>query len=84
MIGPNLGRIRYNMSNECELVSENKMLNEIGDKKLARKSETPAILRKLQLKTEHYYDVKLPTYEESQRKYVKLLCGLRNENEKQE
>ena len=33
----------------------------------------PARPPQLRLKTEHYYDVKLPTYEESQKKYAKFM-----------
>jgi len=84
MIGSTLGKIRYKMSNNSEVANQSKMIVETGEKKLEMKCETPARPRKLNLKTEHYYDVKLPTYGESQRKYAKLLCGLRNDNEKQE
>ena len=42
----------------------------------------PARLPQLLLKTEHYYDVKLPTYEESQKKYVKFMKPLIDELKK--
>jgi len=35
--------------------------------------KAPARPSQLRLKTEHYYDAKLPTYEESQKKYAKFM-----------
>jgi len=35
------------------------------------------------LKTEHYYDVKLPTYEESQKKYAKFMKTPAQDTERQ-
>jgi len=46
-------------------------------------SKAPARPLQLRLKTEHYYDIKLPPYEESQRKYAKLMKVLPDKPEKQ-
>ena len=45
--------------------------------------KAPARPPQLRLKTEHYYDVKLPTYEESQKKYAKFMKALPDTSEKQ-
>ena len=45
---------------------------EVENKEVQLPSKAPARPPQLRLKTEHYYDVKLPTYEESQKKYVKF------------
>jgi len=45
--------------------------------------KAPARPPRLRLKTEHYYDVKLPTYEESQKKYAKFMKVLPDNSEKQ-
>ena len=45
--------------------------------------KAPARPPQLRLKTEHYYDVKLPTYEESQKKYAKFMKVLPDTSEKQ-
>jgi len=38
--------------------------------------------QRLRIKTKQFYDVKLPTYKESQTKYEKFLCTLKNTDEK--
>jgi len=65
------GEVSYNMSskvthnaNECV---------EIEDKEVQLQCKVPARPPQLRLKTEHYYDAKLPTYEESQKKYGKFM-----------
>ena len=45
--------------------------------------KAPARPPQLRLKTEHYYNVKLPTYEESQKKYAKFMKVLPDTSEKQ-
>jgi len=56
-------KVKHN-ANECV---------ETEDKKVQLQCEEPARPPRLRLKTEHYYDVKLPTYEESQKKYAKFM-----------
>jgi len=51
-------------ANECAKVKNDE--GQLPCKKPARPPQ-------LRLKTEHYYDVKLPTYEESQKKYAKFM-----------
>jgi len=51
-------------ANECAKVENDEV--QLQCKKPARPPQ-------LRLKTEHYYDVKLPTYEESQKKYAKFM-----------
>jgi len=46
---------------------------EIEDKEVPLQRKVPARPSQLQLKTEHHYNVKLPTYEESQKKYGKFM-----------
>jgi len=46
------------------------------------KRDKPARPQCLRIKTKQSYDVKLPTYEESQAKYGKFLCALKNADEK--
>jgi len=50
---------------------------------LSQQWDKPKRPQRLRIKTKRYYDVKLPTYEESQKKYEKFLCTLRNNDEKQ-
>jgi len=45
---------------------------EVENKEVQLPSKAPARPPQLRLKTEHYHDVKLPTYEESQKKYAKF------------
>ena len=52
-------------------------------KSLTLKQNKPVRPQRLRIKTKQFYDVKLPTYEESQAKYDKFLCTLRNADEKQ-
>jgi len=61
-------------ANECVKVINDEV--QLQCKKPARPSQ-------LRLKTEHCYDVKLPTYEESQRKYAKFVKPLLDYPEKQ-
>ena len=58
-------------------LKRNEMGAELGSKQ--DQAPPPKRLQRLRLKTEHYYDVKLPTYEESQRKYAKFMKAL-NDN----
>ena len=61
------GKTSYNMSSKItHNVSECVGQVQLPCKVTARPSE-------LRLKIEHYYDAKLPTYEESQKKYVKYM-----------
>jgi len=53
------------------------------ENKVQLPSKAPARPPQLRLKTEHYYDVKLPTYEESQKKYAKFMKVLPDNPEKQ-
>ena len=48
-------------------------------KKIQLQRTKPVRPSQLRFKTEHYYDVKLPTYEESQNKYVKFMKLLLDE-----
>jgi len=65
-----------------ELASKHKINLECKDNEV--NCNAPGRPQRLRLKTEHYYDVKLPTYEESQKKYAKFLESLHDEKEKQE
>jgi len=56
---------------------------EIEDKKVQLQCKVPARPPRLRLKTECYYDAKLPTYEESQKKYAKFMKPLLDDPEKQ-
>jgi len=49
---------------------------EVDNKERQLPSKVPARPSQLRFKTEHYYDVKLPTYEESQKKYMKFMKPL--------
>jgi len=66
-------KVTYN-ANICVEV-ENKEV-QLQRKVLARPSQ-------LRLKTEHYYDERLPTYEESQKKYAKFTTILPQDSERQ-
>ena len=46
---------------------------EVETKEVQLQRTKPVRPSQLRLKTEHYYDVKLPTYEESRNKYVKFM-----------
>jgi len=48
----------------------------VGNDEVQLQCKKPARPRQLRLKTEYYYDVKLPTYEESQKKYAKFMKEL--------
>jgi len=52
-------------------------------KSMPLKQNKPVRPQQLRIKTKQFYDVKLPTYEESQTKYEKFLCTLKNADEKQ-
>jgi len=56
---------------------------ETENKEVQLPSKAPVRPPQLRLKTEHYYDVKLPTYEESQKKYAKLMTALPQDSERQ-
>jgi len=63
---------------------ENNENNSMGNmKSLTPKQNKPVRPQRLRIKTEQFYDVKLPTYEESQAKYEKFLCTLKTADEKQ-
>jgi len=50
----------------------NKSVKVINDEGQLQRTK-PARQLQLRLKTEHYYDAKLPTYKESQKKYAKFM-----------
>jgi len=50
---------------------------------LSLKRDKPKRPQRLRIKTKSSYDVKLPTYEESQAKYEKFLCTLEDADEEQ-
>jgi len=52
-------------------------------KSLPFKQNKPVRPQRLRIKTKQFYDVKSPTYEESQAKYEKFLCTLKNADERQ-
>jgi len=56
---------------------------EVDNKEVQLQRKVPARPSQLRLKTEHYYDVKLPTYEESQKKYAKFTTTLPQDSERQ-
>jgi len=56
---------------------------EVDNKEVQLQRKVPARLSQLRLKTEHHYDVKLPTYEESQKKYAKFTTTLPQDSERQ-
>jgi len=56
---------------------------EVANDEVQLQCKIPARPSRLRLKTEHYYDVKLPTYEESQKKYAKFMKELVESPEKQ-
>jgi len=74
IIGSTSGKISYKMSSE--VTNKNKMSVEDGGNGVKLKCDTPRRPQRLRLKTEKYYDVKLPTYEESQNKYAKFMKTL--------
>jgi len=59
------------------------MCVEVENKEVQRQRKVPGRPQRLQLKTEHYHDVKLPTYEESQKKYAKFMTALPQDSERQ-
>ena len=75
------GKISYNMASKV-MHNANECV-EIEDKEVQLQRKEPARPPRLRLKTEHYYDVKLPTYEESQKKYAKFMKVLLDNPEKQ-
>jgi len=56
---------------------------ECENNKLQLQGKVPERPQRVRLKTEHYYDVKLPTYEESQKKYAKFVSTLSQDSKKQ-
>jgi len=73
-------KIRCNMASE---VTHNvNICVEVVNKEVQLQCKKPARPSQLRFKTEHYYDVKLPTYEESQKKYVKFMKPLLDEPKK--
>ena len=75
------GKISYNMASRV-MHNANECV-EIEDKEVQLQRKEPARPPRLPLKTEHYYDVKLPTYEESQKKYAKFTTTLPQDSERQ-
>jgi len=65
------------MSSKIKAEHANKNTDKNPQERLAKK-ETPARPRTLSVKTEEYYNVRLPTYEESQRKYEKFLRSIKD------
>jgi len=61
---------------------ENKSIEE-NTKSLSLKRNKPVRPHRLRIKTGYSYYVNLPTYEESQEKYKRFLCTLKNAYEKQ-
>jgi len=55
----------------------------VENKEVQLQRKVPARPPQLRLKTEHYHDVKLPTCEESQKKYAKFIKALFDSPEKQ-
>jgi len=53
------------------------------ENKVQRPSKASARPPQLRLKIEHYYDEKLPTGEESQKKYAKFMKVMPDKSEKQ-
>jgi len=64
-------------------VTQNANIRVEVENKVQLPRKAPARPPQLRLKTEHYYDVKLPTCEESQKKYVKFMKALPDTAEKQ-
>jgi len=79
------GKISYNMASNVTHNANICVGVEMGveDKEVQLQRKVPARPPRLRLKTEHYYDVKLPTYEESQKKYAKFMKVLLDSPEKQ-
>ena len=50
---------------------------------LSLKRDKPKKPQRLRIKTKQFYDVKLPTYEESQAKYEKFLYTVKDAEDKQ-
>jgi len=55
----------------------------VENKEVQLPRKAPARPPPLCLKTEHYYDVKLPTYEESQKKYAEFMKTPAQDTERQ-
>jgi len=72
------------MSENKKSMDKSKESNLAKDTRLELKRIKPGRPQKLILKTEYYYNVKLPTYKESQKKYAKFLESLQDDKEKQE
>jgi len=72
------------MSENEELKDRSRESNLIKDstESLSLKRNKPERPPRLRIKTVPYYDVKLPTYEESQVKYAKLVYKLPDTNKK--
>ena len=75
------GKISYNMASKVTH-NANGCVG-IANDEVQLQCKIPARPLQLRLKTEHYHDVKLPTYEESQKKYAEFMKVLRDDPEKQ-
>ena len=72
------------MSENEKSMDKSKENNPIENmKSLTLKRNKPVRPQRLRIKMGRSYDVKLPTYEESQAKYEKFLCTLKDNDEKQ-
>jgi len=56
---------------------------EVENKAVQLQRKVPARPLQLRLKTKHYYDERLPTYEESQKDYAKFTTLLPQDSERQ-
>jgi len=77
----NLGEVSYNMA--IKVTHNANIYVEVENKEEQPLRKVPGRPQRLRLKTEHYYDVKLPTYEESQKKYAKFMTALPQDSERQ-
>ena len=75
------GKISYNMASKVTH-NDNVCVGSVNEE-VQQQRKIPARPPRLRLKTEHCYDAKLPTYEESQKKYVKFMKILLDSPEKQ-
>ena len=60
-----------------------KICVEVENKEVQLQRKVPARPSQLRLKTKHYYDERLPTYEESQKEYAKFTTILPQDSERQ-
>jgi len=74
------GKISCNMASKV-MHNANECVG-LENKEVQLQRKVPARPPRLRLKTEHYNNVKLPTYEESQKKYAKFMKVLLDSPEK--